>query len=152
MGWKNICNISDCIISYFYNDETVFGQTVNSFKVNFLDFLFEILFDNWHVWIKRNRFTSFKLFKFRANQVNESFRLKTSALNFLFGLNLDVRTFLFLIVCEDLACDNVSCPKEFTCFRAKLVDLFGNQLPKAFIAWTFTGFLLFFLQIIFFVS
>ena len=97
VGWKHVSDISDCFISNFHYDETVFRKTLNFFEINLLNFLFEVFFNDWQIDIYRDGFSSLKFHALSATKIDQSLRFKASTLYFLLGLNLDPYSFVVLL-------------------------------------------------------
>ncbi len=150
MRRKDISYVSDGLISDFDDHEAVHWHFGDFFEIVLEDSLFEEPLNDCQVRIDIHRLSFFEFDTFAANQVNQTFRFEAPSFKFFFWLNLNLNFLggFFPGINENLSSNNVSCPEEFASFRAELIDFFGNQFPKTFITWTFTGFLFLLFQIV----
>lgn len=150
MRRKDISYVSDGLISDLDDHEAVHWHFADFFEVVLENSLFEEPLNDCQVRIDIHGLSFFEFGTLPANQVNQTFRLEASSLNFFLGLDFDLNFLggFFPGINENLSSNNVSCPEELASFRAELIDFFGNQFPKTFITWTFTGFLFLLFQVI----
>ncbi len=89
VGWKDVGNVSDSLVSDFDNYKTVHREIRNFFEIILENSLFKKPFNHGQAEIDIDCLTPLEFGILSANEVDQSLWLESSSFNFFFWLNLN---------------------------------------------------------------